>query len=173
MSAYLAGVQRLGTLWDQLDEHDAGEECIADEQSKTPDETCHIVRLEKLTICTPGNQKTLVKELSFELNTNGSLIIIVASGTGKSSVLRTIAGIWYGSSGLLERLPFDHLMFLPQRPYMVEGTLRDQLLYPYPNRATIIPDHDRLLKLDSDGSWEIGNVADLEPSAPEQQAAIW
>lgn len=172
MSAYLAGVQRLGTLWDQLDEHDAGEECIADEQSKTPDETCHIVRLEKLTICTPGNQKTLVNKLSFELRANGSLIIMGASSTGKSSVLSTIAGIWYGGSSLLERPAFDHLMFLPQHPYMVEGSLRDQLLYPYPDRTTLIPDHDRLLKLDSDGSWEIGNVADLEPSAPEHQAII-
>lgn len=135
LSAYLAGVQRLGSLWDQLDEHDAEEERIAQEESREPNENCQMVKLDKLTICTPGKAKTLVEELSFELNANQSLIIMGASGTGKSSVLRTIAGLWYGGSGLLERPAFNQLMFLPQRPYMVEGSLRDQLLYPYPDRG--------------------------------------
>jgi putative ATP-binding cassette transporter len=53
------------------------------------------------------------------------------SGTGKSSVLRTIAGLWTSGSGSLERPMLIDLMFLPQRPYMVEGNLREQLLYPY------------------------------------------
>ena len=135
LSSYLAGVQRLGTLWDQLDEHDAEEQRIADEATREPAENCQIVKLEKLTICTPGKAKILVNELTFELNTGQSLLIMGASGTGKSSVLRTIAGLWYGGSGLLERPAFDQLMFLPQRPYMVEGCLRNQLLYPYPERG--------------------------------------
>jgi len=135
LSAYLAGVQRLGSLWDQLDEHDAEETRISDEADKTPEENCHIVRLDKLTICTPGKGKMLVNDLSFELHAGQSLIIMGASGTGKSSVLRTIAGLWYGASGILERPAFNQLMFLPQRPYMVEGSLRDQLLYPYPDRG--------------------------------------
>ncbi len=135
LSNYLASVQRLGSLWDQLDEHDAEEERIAYEAENVPNENSRIVKLDKLTICTPGVGKTLVKELSFELHANQSLIIMGASGTGKSSVLRTIAGLWPGASGLLERPAFDHLMFLPQKPYMVEGCLRDQLLYPYPDRG--------------------------------------
>ncbi len=135
LSSYLAGVQRLGTLWDQLDEHDAEDARIADEATKAPEENSHIVKLDKLTICTPGKMKTLVEELSFELHAGQSLIIMGASGTGKSSVLRTIAGLWPGACGDLERPAFDQLMFLPQRPYMVAGSLRDQLLYPYPDRG--------------------------------------
>lgn len=82
----------------------------------------------------------LVKELSFELRANQSLMIMGPSGTGKSSVLRTIAGLWPGGGGSLERPAFAHLMFLPQRPYMVEGSLREQLLYPYPDWG--VPDED-------------------------------
>ena len=78
--------------------------------------------------------KLLAKDLSFELLPNQSLIIMGASGTGKSSILRTIAGLWTGGPGSLERPALNHLMFLPQRPYMVPGSLHDQLRYP---------DHDR------------------------------
>lgn len=135
LSSYLAGVQRLGSLWDQLDEHDAEEERIAFEATNKPEENSRIVKLDELTICTPIVMKTLVEKLSFELRADQSLIIMGASGTGKSSVLRTIAGLWPGACGLLERPAADQLMFLPQRPYMVEGCLRDQLLYPYPDRG--------------------------------------
>lgn len=135
LSTYLASVQRLGSLWDQLDEHDAEEERIDYEATQNPSENSRAVKLDKLTICTPGKQKILVNELTFDLKRNQSLIIMGASGTGKSSVLRTIAGLWPGACGHLERPAFDHLMFLPQRPYMVEGSLRDQLLYPYPDRG--------------------------------------
>jgi putative ATP-binding cassette transporter len=134
LSDYLAGVQRLGTLWDNLDEFDADEERVAREASQQLDEESRIVKLEKLTVRTPSPSKTLVQDLSFELKRKQSLLIMGASGSGKSSVLRTIAGLWPGGSGALERPPLVELMFLPQRPYMIQGNLRDQLLYPYPER---------------------------------------
>ena len=135
LSTYLAGVQRLGSLWDELDEQDAEENRMAEEAAEEPNENSRIVKLDKLTIRPPKIERTLVDDLSFELQANQSLIIMGSSGTGKSSVLRTIAGLWLGASGHLERPAFTHLMFLPQRPYMVEGSLRDQLLYPYPDRG--------------------------------------
>ncbi len=135
LSAYLAGIQRLGSLWDQLDEHDAEDKRIALEDLNPTEENSRSVKLDHLTISTPDVAKILVKELTFELRRHQSLMIMGASGTGKSSVLRTIAGLWPGGGGNLERPAFAHLMFLPQRPYMVEGSLRDQLLYPYPDRG--------------------------------------
>ena len=132
LSDYIAGVQRLGSLWEGLDEHDAEEERIARESTQQVDEDSRFVRLDKLTVRTPDGEHVLVKELSFLLRRRQSLLIMGASGTGKSSVLRTIAGIWYGASGQLERPAANNLMFLPQRPYMIEGTLREQLLYPHP-----------------------------------------
>ncbi len=135
LSEYLAGVQRLGSLWDQLDEHDAEEQRIARESVQQAEEKGRVVKLEGLTICTPVVMKTLVERLSFELRSGQSLIIMGPSGTGKSSVLRTIAGLWSGACGVLSRPAADQLMFLPQKPYMVEGGLRGQLLYPYPERG--------------------------------------
>ena len=49
---------------------------------------------------------------------------------GKSSLLRAVAGLWTQGGGTVERPPLDAVFFLPQRPYMFLGSLRDQLLYP-------------------------------------------
>ena len=54
------------------------------------------------------------------------------SGSGKSSLLRTIAGLWQTGSGAIERPNLNRMIFLPQRPYMVQGSLREQLVYPQP-----------------------------------------
>lgn len=134
LSSYLAGIQRLGILWDDLDDFDAEEDRNAHESQQQLDETSSKIKLDKLTVHTPDGGKLLAKELSFELLTKQSLLIMGASGTGKSSILRTIAGLWPGGPGGLERPALSQLMFLPQRPYMVPGSLRDQLRYP---------DHDR------------------------------
>ena len=134
LSSYLAGIQRLGILWDDLDDFDAEEDRNAHECQQQLDETSSKIKLDKLTVHTPDGGKLLAKELSFELLTKQSLLIMGASGTGKSSILRTIAGLWPGGPGGLERPALSQLMFLPQRPYMVPGSLRDQLRYP---------DHDR------------------------------
>jgi len=135
LSAYLAGVQRLGGLWDDLDEFDAEEERVALEGTQEVDDDSLTVNLDTLTVRTPDGSKTLVNDLSFELRRNQSLLIMGASGTGKSSVLRTIAGLWPIGSGALERPAWRDIMFLPQRPYMIDGNLRDQLLYPYTDQT--------------------------------------
>ena len=135
LSSYLAGVQRLGNLWNSLDEHDAEEERAEREKAAGLDEGGKVLKLDKITVQTPKTGKTLVLDLSFELDPTQSLLIMGPSGTGKSSVLRTIAGLWLSGSGVLERPMLIDLMFLPQRPYMVEGNLRNQLLYPYLDRG--------------------------------------
>ncbi|WP_353235485.1 ABC transporter ATP-binding protein/permease [Diaphorobacter ruginosibacter] len=58
------------------------------------------------------------------------VLISGASGSGKSTLMRVFAGIWPFARGLVKRP--DDAMFIPQRPYFPEGSLRDALAYPEP-----------------------------------------
>ena len=53
-----------------------------------------------------------------------------ASGAGKSSLLRAVAGLWDRGEGSVVRPPRNETVFLPQRPYATLGSLRQQLVYP-------------------------------------------
>ena len=57
LSSYLAGIQRLGILWDDLDDFDAEEERSARESEQQLDETGTKVKLDKLTVLTPDGNK--------------------------------------------------------------------------------------------------------------------
>jgi putative ATP-binding cassette transporter len=62
---------------------------------------------------------------------NGDRILLKGpSGSGKSTLFRAIAGLWPFATGAVQR-PHD-VMFLPQRAYFPEGSLRDALAYPAP-----------------------------------------
>lgn len=86
--------------------------------------------VEHLTLTTPNRQRVLIEDLSIELPAKQGLLVMGPSGCGKSSLLRAIAGLWSAGSGSIVRPPAAQILFLPQRPYMVLGTLRSQLLYP-------------------------------------------
>lgn len=87
--------------------------------------------LHHLTVQTPNYQRTLIENLSLKLERNSSLLVVGPSGCGKSSLLRAIAGLWQSGEGVIQRPELEHLLFLPQKPYMILGNLRQQLLYPY------------------------------------------
>ena len=89
--------------------------------------------LDNLTLQTPNYQRTLIENLSLTLDQEGSLLVMGPSGCGKSSLMRAIAGLWQSGTGTILRPDIQELLFLPQKPYMVLGNLRQQMLYPYPD----------------------------------------
>ncbi|MFB2895993.1 ABC transporter ATP-binding protein/permease [Aerosakkonemataceae cyanobacterium BLCC-F50] len=85
---------------------------------------------ENVTLQTPDYEQVIVEHLSLTVQPGEGLLIVGLSGRGKSSLLRAIAGLWNAGTGRLMRPPLEQLLFLPQRPYIILGTLREQLLYP-------------------------------------------
>ncbi|MEH2221459.1 MAG: ATP-binding cassette domain-containing protein [Nostoc sp.] len=92
------------------------------------------IAFENVTLQTPDYAQVIVENLSLSVQPGEGLLIVGPSGRGKSSLLRAIAGLWDAGSGRLVRPPLEEVLFLPQRPYIILGTLREQLLYPRTNR---------------------------------------
>lgn len=86
---------------------------------------------QNLTLYTPNYEKILFENFSLELQPGQSLLIMGDSGCGKSSLLRALAGLWKSGTGTIVRPDLSEILFLPQRPYMILGTLTEQLIYPY------------------------------------------
>ena len=127
ISKFAAAVERLETLETMLEKQE-----FAPEDRRTIDfRKAEALAVSHLTLQTPNYQQTLFRNLSVELPPRGSLLIVGDSGCGKSSLLRAIAGLWTSGTGLISRPNLSEMLFSPQRPYMILGSLRDQLLYPH------------------------------------------
>ncbi|PSO76354.1 MAG: ABC transporter ATP-binding protein [Cyanobacteria bacterium QS_4_48_99] len=129
LTEFGAGVDRLATFSEYLESPTAAEEKQDESPTIEFGEDSRLA-LENLTLQTPNYQRTLVENLAVEVPAGEGLLIVGTSGCGKSSLLRAIAGLWKSGSGKIVRPPLEEMLFLPQRPYMILGTLRDQLIYP-------------------------------------------
>ena len=78
----------------------------------------------------PHSARCLIKDLSLEIDRQQRLLVVGPSGCGKTSFLRLVSGLWPAASGQVLRPPIGDLMFIPQKPYMLLGSLREQLCYP-------------------------------------------
>ena len=73
--------------------------------------------------------ETLVAEAEVEIQPGERVLIRGQSGSGKSTIMRAIAGVWPWGRGSIQ-LPKGHIAFMPQKPYFPLGTLREVMLYP-------------------------------------------
>jgi vitamin B12/bleomycin/antimicrobial peptide transport system ATP-binding/permease protein len=172
LTAWAASVERLDTLATSATPIPADAPVI---QTQEDDR----IAVDHLTLYTPDYQTMLLQDLSFELAPGTSLLIKGQSGVGKSSLLRAIAGLWQTGSGTIIRPPLNQILFLPQRPYLPLGSLRDQLIYP--QAATDLFDSKLLAVLEQVNladlavRWQLDDVEDWSNvlSIGEQQRLVF
>lgn len=92
-------------------------------------EVSGFLRLKDVPVITP-NYDIVVPSLTLEVKQDMHLLITGPNGCGKSSLFRIMAGVWPIFNGQIERPSSREMFYVPQRPYMSLGTLRDQVIYP-------------------------------------------
>jgi putative ATP-binding cassette transporter len=125
IATWLAVVRRLSTFRDRIDELHAAK------QSPQPIAIAREgegVAVDALELGLPDG-RVLRRDVALDVPSGSSLLLSGHTGTGKSTLLRAIAGIWPFGKGRVRLAP-GRTMFLPQKPYLPLGTLRAVLAYP-------------------------------------------
>lgn len=124
---------RIQQLWDMLDETDMDDTGIKTEirnGERRDAETEVLLQLDELTIFTPKGHTPLVEQITLQVKAGEALMLCGPSGVGKSSLLRSIAGLWHRGSGRIHRCAQKEMFFLPQETYLCLGSLRENATYP-------------------------------------------
>jgi ATP-binding cassette subfamily D (ALD) protein 3 len=90
----------------------------------------NLIKFDRVPLITP-NGDVLIKEISFEIKSGMNVLVCGPNGAGKSSLFRVLGELWPLFGGQLTKPARGKLFYIPQRPYMTLGCLRDQLTYPH------------------------------------------
>jgi putative ATP-binding cassette transporter len=82
-----------------------------------------------LHLATPDG-RVLLRDVDTTFNPGEHTLVTGPSGSGKSTLFRALSGIWPFGSGVVETPGEGRIMFLPQKPYLPLGTLREVVAYP-------------------------------------------
>ncbi|MGU9979901.1 ABC transporter ATP-binding protein/permease [Phreatobacter sp. HK31-P] len=129
LSEWYASVVRVDEFAETLEEVDIGT-IMEDEQQinldESEDDTIHIDNLS----LAHRNGRVVIDDASIRIQPGEKILIAGESGTGKSTFIRALAGLWPWGSGRIAFPRNTPYAFVPQKPYLPRGTLKDILLYP-------------------------------------------
>ena len=124
IAKYVAVIRRLSGFTQHMEEVDALES-----KFRRMNNEAEALALSDIEIDLPEGHK-LIEGLNLTVNPGEYLLVSGKSGAGKSTLLRALAELWPYGSGQIA-MPDDwRVMFLPQRPYLPLGTLRQAIYYP-------------------------------------------
>ncbi len=128
LANWRASVDRLLTFHSALES--TGDEAGHKPAIPVEHDTLPTVRVEHLDLAIPGRDTLVLADTSFEIKPGERLLITGPSGSGKSTLFRALAGIWPYGRGRIRVPTGATILFLPQKPYIPIGTLRDAVSYP-------------------------------------------
>ena len=131
IAQFAAVIRRLGgfTKHMELVEEQESQFKVLDQQEKS-------LVIKDVQVSLP-NGVQLLENLNLTIEPGMSVLVSGASGCGKSTLLRVLAGIWPYGQGSITKGDQVQVMFLPQRPYLPLGSLRQAIYYPQ-----VVPEED-------------------------------
>src|SRR5262249_19760880 len=130
LSTFAAVVGRVATLDEAMAEaSDRSRQPIRLAEAEAP------VAYQGVTLRSPEDDRPLVGGRSLEVPRGRRVLLTGSDHAGQRALFRAAAGLWAKGSGSISRPARQRVMFLPERPYMVPGTLRDQFLTAAPAGA--------------------------------------
>jgi putative ATP-binding cassette transporter len=87
------------------------------------------ISIDDLEIASPAGA-TMLQERKIEIRAGEKVLIVGESGTGKTLLFRTLAGLWPWGAGQISQPKGEELLYMPRTPYLPPGTLREVLAYP-------------------------------------------
>jgi vitamin B12/bleomycin/antimicrobial peptide transport system ATP-binding/permease protein len=122
ISSYAAVIARLGKLIDAMDDA-----CTAETSTIKIEENGNLLRYENLTLFRDDG-RVLVKQLSLSIAQGTRVMFSSFSGHAKAAIFKASAGLYCHGQGRIVRPDAANLQFLPDRPYLPKGTLREVLV---------------------------------------------
>jgi putative ATP-binding cassette transporter len=124
ISSYTAVIARLGGLREAMDK--ARPPVIPEIQSC---DTCGLIAFEGVTLRSRRSNRILVDHLNLSIPAGTNLLIRTQNDSAKNVLFRATADLWDKGEGRILRPGLDDMLFLPERPYLPPGTLREVLLH--------------------------------------------